>query len=491
MIFNTKKKENIYLSPYTPMTNGLEKYLKDTYGISICGYIDASKDGDEIYQPTKIKKLSIDKIFILSPSWAKEIYINLSEHISSDKLVMIFKNNNLYRKSLLNYRLSRYIDNILIKLINNIFDYFNIKIVKLWTNRIGEFCLETEAFLEQIKYNKVYKAQNIIVLSYIDKQEIANNTLYNLYIDVLMKFDKLFLLKNNLLAKYLRYTLTNHYIKSKYCINIEQHSNAYELFMNKKQIIFFNKQDIIKGEKILKKLNIFGPFVCIFARDSQYLVNTFKNQDWSYHNYRDADINSYELAIKYLIKNGYTIVRIGSIVQNELLFKHAKCIDYPYNQFQSDFMDIFLISQCEFAIGGHSGILDICNVFSKTRLGVNHMPIDAPPYSTKDDIYIPKKLQLNGEYIGLKKYFEIINNSKLSHFKNETYEKLDLQIEDNNSSEILMIVKEYLNDFKECEADRKNLEMYYQIHSKSEWFSDVKTKISLLFLRENPWFIEA
>ena len=485
-----KNKENIYLSPYTPTTIAFEKYLKDNFNIIISGYIDIEKQGNNIYNPVKIKNLSVYQIYIVSPNWGNNIYNNLLKYIHKTKLIIVQKNANNYKKSILNFKYIRIIDKILMKIINNILGYFKFKIVKLWTNRIGEFCLENEAFLYKVKNYKSYQDKNFIVLSYLHEKDLANKTLYNLYRNVFQKYRNIYIFENNFINKYLQYLLTNKFIHKKYICDIGQRSNAYELFINKRPIIEFKKQEIVKGKNILQKLNIKKPFVCIFARDSQYLDTNFKYHDWSYHDYRDADINTYELAIKYLIEKGYSIIRLGSVVKQELTFKHPQCVDYPYSDFQSDFMDIFLVSQCEFAIGGHSGMLDICNAFSKPRIGVNHIPIDAPSYSTKNDIYIPKKIILDKNYISLKKYLELMQNSSLSYFKQKTYEKLNLKIENNTPLEILMVVKEYLNDYKYTENDKYNLERYYKIHSKSKQFSNVKTKIGTQFLRDNPWFLD-
>ena len=32
----------------------------------------------------------------------------------------------------------------------------------------------------------------------------------------------------------------------------------------------------------------------MIVRDSAYLKNTYKNDDWSYHEYRDSDVENYK-----------------------------------------------------------------------------------------------------------------------------------------------------------------------------------------------------
>jgi len=490
MKLKIKNKENIYLSPYTPITVEFEKYLKNTFDIDIDGYIDSSKDGTNIYKPKDIQDLSISNILILSPNWGKEIYDNLTNFLNKDKLTIMVKSSKGYNKSILNIRLIQIIDKLILKLINNIFGFYNIQIIKLWTHRIGELCLENEAFLDKIINNKSYKNKNFIVLSYLIEKDISNRTLYDLYKNIFRKYKNIFFLEKNIFNKYLQYALKNKLINKKLILNIEQKSNAYELFTNKKPIIKFTKKDIINGDKILKKLNITKPFVCIFARDSKYTHTTFKHYSWSHNDYRNFDIDTYELTIKYLIEKGYIVVRIGNIVSKELAFKHPQCIDYPYSDFQSDFMDIFLISKCQFIMGSTSGLVDVSCAFSIPRIGVNYMPIDHAPYSTNKDIFIPKKLIYKNKYLGLEQYLALIQKSNLSHWDTNTYDKLGITIENNTGKEILAVVKEYLGDYGYNKDDELNQQKYQQIHLKSKQFKEVKTKIGTDFLRTNNWFIK-
>ncbi|MBN2781761.1 MAG: TIGR04372 family glycosyltransferase [Campylobacterales bacterium] len=481
--------KNIYLSPYTPITIAFQNYLKNCFEIEIKGFIDSSKQGENIYTPQDIDKLSIDKILVLSPKWDKDIYKNLLNYLDENKITVVVKSDKGYKKSIINYKFFRLTDIFLLKLVTTIFNIFNIKVINFWTNRIGEFSLECEKFLRKLELGDISKNNRYIILDALDEKDIANKVLYDLYKDVFQNKKETIFLKRGYLNRFIRHLLRDRTFYNKFFHNTEQRANDYKEFLNTKPSIQFSLEDKKKGEEILKNLNITKPYVCIFARDSKFLEETFKDRDWTYHNYRDADINTYELAIKYLIDKGYSVVRVGNTAHYEISFKHPMCIDYPFSNHKSIFADIFLTSECCLAIGTHSGILDMCNAFGKPRIGVNSMPIDCPTYSTKDDIYIPKKLKKDGKYVSLDRYFEMMHSSGLSHFQTQTYEKLNLEIEDNTPLEILDVVKEYFGDFTYNQTDAKNLEKYYEIHSKSKQFSAVKTKIGTKFLRDNGWFI--
>ena len=84
-------------------------------------------------------------------------------------------------------------------------------------------------------------------------------------------------------------------------------------------------------------------FVVIYARDEAYLNETQSHQlpgGWDYHNHRNADINSYHLAIQYILDQGGFVIRTGYKVKNKLDFIHPRVIDYA-NLCRNDFMDIF------------------------------------------------------------------------------------------------------------------------------------------------------
>lgn len=374
-------------------------------------------------------------------------------------------------------------------MLDSIFKLFNIKIVILWTNTFGEFILGNEVFIRKLQLGLLSNKDKYILLGTNNPKEIANHTIYNLYKDYYKTTKNIYLLENSFVLKYFKNILKQKNKKRKYLVAFIQSSNEYDIFLNTKSTIQFSQNQKRDGNETLNKLGIYKKYVCIYARDSQYLKNkvTF---DTSYHDYRNADIDTYSLAIEYLIHKGYQVVRIGNIVSKPCSYKDKDFIDYPYTDFVSDFMDIFLISQCEFIIGTTSGLVDLSNAFNKPRLGVNNLPIGYASYSSKDDIYIPKKLKFGENYLGLQTYLDLIDCSNFNHFRTESYLEFNLEIEDNTQEEILNVVKEYLGEYILDESDKLNQEVYQRIHLKSKDFGGVKTKIGSDFLKNNQWFIK-
>ena len=150
MNFSKFRNKKIYLAPYTVLTQNLANHLLENYDIETQGYIDNTNSGKNIYTKDDINNLYIDKIFILSPNWDQDIYDELKNFISANKLIILEKQANSYKKSILSFSIVQLVNKISIHVVNNLFEFFNIKIIKSWAHRIGEFCLENEGFIYKL-----------------------------------------------------------------------------------------------------------------------------------------------------------------------------------------------------------------------------------------------------------------------------------------------------------------------------------------------------
>jgi len=367
--------------------------------------------------------------------------------------------------------------------------YKPVKLVYFRTNRLGHLALNTEFFLRKFQVENSMKNYTYIL---IPDHFISNRVLYNMYKNYFKKMDCVILIKNYFLVWIL--TIVRKVSNKKYYFDIEMKSNEYELFTNTKPTISFNEIDIDRGNKILKEMGIDSWYICIFARDTSYLEEINRNIDWTYHDYRNADINSFELAVNYIIDKGGYVVRLGNIVKDKINFKHKQLIDYPFTNYVSDFMDIFLVSQCKFVLSTTSGATDTCSIFNIPRAGVNWMPIDHLPFTSKYDIGLVKKLKKDNKYISLEKYFIFIKNKNILPYDGNSYQKYNILIEDNSREEIFYVCREMFeklnNSLNLSDDDIKNQKSYQDIHKKSLDFSMVKTLISYNFLKNNKWFIE-
>ena len=121
---------------------------------------------------------------------------------------------------------------------------------------------------------------------------------------------------------------------------------SWESELEKKVNIYLNQK---VERECLEKMSIMGldksqPYICLHIRESGY-----KN-DPERRPYRNADILNYVPAIKELINRGFWVVRIGDSTMKRLP-NLKNVIDYPFTDFKSSAMDLYLIKKCHFYIG--------------------------------------------------------------------------------------------------------------------------------------------
>lgn len=108
-------------------------------------------------------------------------------------------------------------------------------------------------------------------------------------------------------------------------------------------------------------------FVCLHVRQSGFQGGKDTCFD------RNANILNYIDAIEEITSRGGWVVRMGDATMTKLPAM-KRVIDYPFTEFKSALMDIYLISECRAYIGMLSGIFDVAVLFQRPMITVN-MPI--------------------------------------------------------------------------------------------------------------------
>lgn len=148
----------------------------------------------------------------------------------------------------------------------------------------------------------------------------------------------------------------------------------------------FTAEEEARGETGLRKIGIppGARFVCLTVRDSAYLDAHIPGADWSYHNYRDSNIQNYVLAAEELADRGYFVVRMGAKVQEPITCRHPRVVDYAVNGMRDDFLDIYLAAKCDFCVAGGTGFTAVPLVFRRPMVYVNVVALGyLCTYSTK------------------------------------------------------------------------------------------------------------
>jgi putative glycosyltransferase (TIGR04372 family) len=142
------------------------------------------------------------------------------------------------------------------------------------------------------------------------------------------------------------------------------------------------------------------PFVCLLVRDAEYLANdpihgTARQRaalDWSYHDYRDSDIDTYVPAIQWLAAQGVWVIRMGKLMAKPLPTGMGHVIDYAFDEGKSDLLDVWLLANCNGCISTGTGPDIIATLYGAPVLFVNFLPLgDFCSYASS--VTVPKNLR--------------------------------------------------------------------------------------------------
>ena len=191
-----------------------------------------------------------------------------------------------------------------------------------------------------------------------------------------------------------------------------------------------SKDEVKKGKEKLAKFGIGDKdwFVVLHIREG-------KN-----HIFRNSNPDTYVMAIKEVISRGGYVVRVGDNSMTKLP-KIKGLIDYPFTNLKSDFMDVFLASNCKFCIGTSSGYEGLPPLFGKPILFVNFLNTFEYFCYKDTDIFMPKTLiyKKNNELVPLKELFNFETGNLVTE---NSYKSKGIQIKDNTPEEILVATQE-------------------------------------------------
>jgi len=250
--------------------------------------------------------------------------------------------------------------------------------------------------------------------------------------------------------------------------------------------IIFNSEEDTRGRQFLNKLGLVPSdrFVCLIVRDSAYKEKFQttgtpfgKNKDWSYHNYRDSDIDTYEDAAMALAEKGYWVIRMGKVVHKPLKADHTCIIDYANTKFRSDFLDIWLMANCFFCISGScTGLDEVPRIFRRPAVYVNFLPLQL--LVTYDHVMsVPKHLvwQETNKQLTLSEY---LNHSY--HYSKQ-YEDAKISVKDLTAEEICQAVMEQeaklTGKWHRSDADQQYQDRFWKIFKSHPDFGKNNGKI--------------
>lgn len=265
----------------------------------------------------------------------------------------------------------------------------------------------------------------------------------------------------------------------------------------------FTSKEKARGEAGLRAMGIPPgiPFVCLTVRDSAYLEAHLPAADWSYHNYRDNDIQNYVLAAEELAERGYFVIRMGAKVREAIKSSHPRVIDYAANGMRSDFMDIYIAAKCDFCISGGSGYTAVPLIFRRPIVYVNVASLG----------YL---CTFSAQFIGITKHhFEARKERELtlreifSHgvgfcLYASDYDSKGVRLVENTPEEIRDLaieMVERLNGTWQAHEDDEALQRkFWEIfptdavdaRCRRPLHGGIRSRFGAKFLRNNPWWLE-
>ena len=271
-----------------------------------------------------------------------------------------------------------------------------------------------------------------------------------------------------------------------------------QLFQSTSRNLEFSSGEMAAGKQYLQEMGLANSdqFVCLLVRDGAYLSKMF-DRDFSYHDYRDSDIRTYEKCAKSLAEKGYWVFRMGNEVEEEFDCDSHRIIDYANSEFQSDFLDIWLMAYCNFSISTSTGLDAISEIFRVPMVFVNHLPVGNLKTGDTRHIELFKVLRWKENKRRLR-LSEQISTGAINFYTSEEYQDNGIEIEDNNEEEILDAILEMearlAGTWIEQPGDENLQRTFFSILKSWEefgdWHGSARSRISTKFLRENrDWFL--
>jgi len=280
----------------------------------------------------------------------------------------------------------------------------------------------------------------------------------------------------------------------------------YKEYEHKPCIVTLDTDTEIRCLKKLAEYEICSPYVCIFARDSQYHLADSSwydpfgtNTDKKYFN---TDFESYKKAIDYLTEKNIQCIRIGRDVEMPLEYRNV--VDFS-TKFYTEEMDVYIQKHCLFYLGQHSGIQSMlgalnvpCILLNVVKEVISH-DLYGPVFYDRD-LYVPQLLWSKKEkrYLTLRERieYELWSDEHQQIYK---YIENGYELRKNTSEDIKEVAVEMIKRKLEPSLiyDDEDEELQYQYRNVLFGFVKQYPKLKCLqarigrdFIRKNRFLLD-
>ncbi|MCX6122150.1 MAG: TIGR04372 family glycosyltransferase [Ignavibacteriales bacterium] len=367
----------------------------------------------------------------------------------------------------------------------------------LISSRIGHFAANTELYFCERDANINKPMQRYVDIFYMAHKPICNQQLASMWERVLRVWPTWIIAPIAQVNRLIPGGLI-HEIGS----NTQFDRDVHNLLNRFPPHLKFTSEEETRGEAYLRAMGIptESPFVCLTIRDSSYL-NINQPGDWSYHNYRDSNVQNFVLAAEELAKRGYFVIRMGAIVHETLKSAHPQVIDYATNGMRSEFLDIYLGANCDFCISVGTGFDAIPYIFRRPIVYVNFVPLGYLGTYVKQALCIPKHHILKNDDRELTLSEIFTRGVGFSLFTSD-FESKGIQLIENTPEEIRDVViemAERLNGtWQPDENDESLQKRFWDIFptevvdpsNRRPLHGEIRSRFGAHFLRNNREFLK-
>lgn len=381
----------------------------------------------------------------------------------------------------------------LVFFIDKIKKYIYIKFAHIDTTRVGHIISLVEGYLVATNFYHYKELKNCKIIFYLGSTQ-ANSQSVKIIKRLIPIYPFTFFF--HLIQKSLIYWGKKDHIIQLHEFAVKNlllnHNDISKFY--KKPFAYFTDDEKERAYDLIKNIGIQKgqKWICIHNRDSRYLRTTYPNYDWSYHNYRNFSVNSLKPASEFFASKGYCVLRMGYLQEENLISNNPKIIDYANSSFRNEFLDIYLLANCEFYFGADSGPSDIAYNFMKPAYGINFSStLICSGRSHLPWLFIFKRIK-NLDNGKLFTFREILSSSFASSYSSNIFKKHNALPIENSSDEIkslaVEIIKERKNekieDMEDINIQKKFWKIFYQYVDRKN-MGAIQPKVSPSFLRNN------
>ena len=361
--------------------------------------------------------------------------------------------------------------------------FVSIKLYIIPAHRIGHLGWEVEIYLSK---RKKLKEKSVDIFCYTEL--ISNKFLANKWKDKIFILPSYFIFPiirlNRIVCKFT--SINKNYIELP--LNVFQ----YNLYADDEVKIEFTEKEIEYAEKKLKENGIHdvNKIVCLMVRDGKYLKNTMNLNPENY-SHRDADIDSYLELVQFLIKKGFYVIRMGTIVEKKLSYQNKKYFEFSESKFYSELMDVYLSYKCRFAISTGTGWEVMpAFIFKKPMLFTNFIPYLGAFTASENFFFLFKKYKLKKQnrYLNFSRIFDLEMK-----FQTGNFDKSEICFEDNNKYELLHAIEKFTKylEFGILEENQteKKFKLLYQKYAPKIQICNLKNTTTLLHNKIKSKFV--